>query len=212
MRMVLALLLLMGAAQAQIAPVRGPVADIITEEAEASGHDPLLMRRIAAIESGGDCSNRTGSYIGLFQLRDGSRDCRENAKAAMALFTRLRDDFRARHGRLPQPFELYLMHQQGEAGAEAHLSNPDRLAWISMLSTGEGQQRGENWAKAAIWGNVPDDQKRKFGNVDLVTSSDFVNLWRLKVEGAGAVRDTWAEPRPWRPLYEPPLRWISEEP
>lgn len=191
-------------AAAQIRPVTGEVARVIEDEAAASGLDPQLMKVIAAIESGGDCSNRTGSYVGLFQLRDGSRDCRVNAKAAMAAFTRLIADFRDRHGRVPDPTETYLMHQQGQAGLEAHLSHPGRLAWISMQ---EACSCGESWAKSAIWGNVPSDVKPKFKLVDNVTSEAFVNLWRVKVEGVGAARDTWAEPRECRPLYElRPLR------
>jgi hypothetical protein len=52
-----------------------------------------------------------------------------------------------------------------------------------MASTGEGQQKGPGWAKAAIWGNIPDYLKPQFGNVNNVTSADFINMWRSKVEG-----------------------------
>ena len=39
------------------------------------------------------------------------------------------------------------------------------------------------WSKLAIWGNVPDQDKARFGSVDNITSQDFMNLWRAKVMG-----------------------------
>ena len=51
-----------------------------------------------------------------------------------------------------------------------------------MLSTGEGKQKGEVWAKKAIWGNIPNDIKKQYGSVDNVTSQDFMNIWKHKVE------------------------------
>jgi hypothetical protein len=76
------------------------------------------------------------------------------------------------------PAEQYLVHQQGVGGATAHLSNPDQPAWQSMLSTGEGRQKGEGWARKAIWGNVPDQYKAQFGSVDNITSGQFADMWR----------------------------------
>ncbi len=95
-------------------------------------------------------------------------------------------------GREPTDAELYLAHQQGQAGAVAHLTNPDAPAWQNMLSTGEGRQKGARWAKAAIWGNIPDSakgspqfNKTMFpGGVDTVTSGDFTQGWKAKWEGA----------------------------
>jgi hypothetical protein len=51
-----------------------------------------------------------------------------------------------------------------------------------MYQTGEGQQKGQGWAKRAIWGNVPDKDKKRFGSVDNITSKDFMNLWTSRVE------------------------------
>jgi hypothetical protein len=67
-----------------------------------------------------------------------------------------------------------------------HLQNPDQAAWKSMYMTGEGQQKGPDWARRAIWGNVPDADKRRFGSVENLTSRDFYNLWQNRVEGSGA--------------------------
>jgi len=65
-----------------------------------------------------------------------------------------------------------------------------------MLATGEGQQKGEAWAKKAIWGNIPDSEKAKFGSVDNVTSRDFMALWKGKVEGRGATAVAAAPTKP----------------
>jgi hypothetical protein len=50
-----------------------------------------------------------------------------------------------------------------------------------MYSTAEGRSKGPDWAKRAIWGNVPDDVKAKYGSVDNLTSREFSQLWADKV-------------------------------
>jgi hypothetical protein len=52
-----------------------------------------------------------------------------------------------------------------------------------MLGTGEGRQKGEGWAKAAVWGNVPSDMRPMFGSVDNLTSKEFIAVWMHKLEG-----------------------------
>jgi hypothetical protein len=52
-----------------------------------------------------------------------------------------------------------------------------------MYSTGEGQEKGPGWAKKAIWGNIPDALKARYGSVENVTSKDFMDIWKAKVEG-----------------------------
>ena len=47
-----------------------------------------------------------------------------------------------------------------------------------MYNTGEGRQKGEGWAKKAIWGNIPASQRARFGSVENVTSEQFADLWR----------------------------------
>lgn len=188
-------------ANAQIAPITGTVADIVTEEAMAAGLDPVMMRRFAAIESSGNCNAGTGSYKGLFQLseaefrRRGGRgsvfDCRENARIGMLWIKDMAEDFEAEFGRIPTWTEIYLLHQQGAEGLRQHLADPERLAWRSMCATGEGRQKGDRWCRLAIWGNVPTDRRAEFGDVDHITSAQFVALWRDKVEG--------------RPIPSPPV-------
>ena len=173
--------------------------DIIVDAAVKNSLDPNYMRRVAKIESGmnPNAHDRGSSYHGLFQLggrefaNNGGRgniyDPVQNANAAATMMAKQEAAFTAKYGRPPDDTERYMIHQQGEGGLDAHLANPNQPAWMSMWSTGEGQQKGQGWAKQAIWGNIPDNLKQQFGNVNNVTSSDFINLvWRPKFEGPDA--------------------------
>ena len=52
-----------------------------------------------------------------------------------------------------------------------------------MSLTGEGQEKGEAWARKAIWGNVPSDLKNKIkGGLEALTSGQFIALWTERVE------------------------------
>ena len=85
------------------------------------------------------------------------------------------------------PAELYMLHQQGVAGAATHMANPDAPAWQNMYRTREGQKKGPAWARLAIWGNIPQDQRAQFPDgVDSVTSRQFMELWDRKLARFGA--------------------------
>lgn len=165
----------------------------IRQAAERHGVPVETLRTFARIESGGDPRNVTGSYKGLFQLSNGEfskhggsgdiLDPVANANAAAAKFRAESADFERAHGRPPSPADLYMVHQQGAGGYAAHMANPTAPAWQNMASTAEGRQKGEVWAKQAIWGNVPDQLKAKYGSVDNMTSRDFVDMWSTKVGG-----------------------------
>ncbi len=141
--------------------------------------------RFIQIESGGNPNARTGSYSGLLQM--GPDEIAKYGGNGLEQGTRLLAD-RAGElarvlGRDPTPTELYLAHQQGMGGAQAHMANPDAPAWQNMAGTGEGRRKGEAWAKQAIWGNVPDTLKANYpGGVDSLTSQQFMDLWKSKVE------------------------------
>jgi hypothetical protein len=147
---------------------------------------------IAMIESGGRPNVQTGRYKGVFQLSDeefkkygGGNiwDAADNRRAAAAKLEAQKAVFRRRHDRNPSLTELYMMHQQGEGGAEAHMAHPERAAWANMLSTAEGRKKGSKWAQRAIWGNVPSDMRKRFpGGVTDVTSQDFMGMWGEKVD------------------------------
>lgn len=167
--------------------------DIIDKHAKRVGLDPEYMKRIMKIESGGDPGNKTGSYKGLFQLDEKEfkkhggginvYDPEENTMAAANMFAQQKLEFKERYGRDPKPIDMYMIHQQGKAGYSAHMANPDRPAWENVR-----QYYGSDAvAKKAIWGNVPDKDKAKFGSVENVSSSQFVNdVWAGRVEGGEA--------------------------
>ena len=172
-----------------------PSVEAALAKASAQSGVPLdTLRTFTRIESGGDPRNVTGSYKGLFQLSNGEFakhgggnifDPEHNAMAGARKIASESAGFESKYGRQPTPAEIYLIHQQGEGGAAAHWANPDQPAWQSMASTGEGRRKGESWAKQAIWGNVPDDQKRQFGSVGNITSKQFTDLWANKFGGPG---------------------------
>jgi hypothetical protein len=167
--------------------------DLIQQAAQANGLDPDVLSRIVRIESGNNPNARMGSYHGLLQLNQPEfqkynpngdiYDPAANLNAGAAKIRAEADQFRQQYGREPTPTDIYLTHQQGQGGYAQHMANPDLPAYQNMWNTGEGRQKGEGWARRAIWGNIPDQIKAQFpGGVDSVTSRDFVNIWRNKVE------------------------------
>lgn len=152
--------------------------------------DFTFMKTVARIESGFDPNQRTGSYIGLFQLSNyefgkyGSGDIRasrDNTVAAALKFMSEAALFEMFTHRTPTLNDLYLIHQQGVEGAAEHVSHPKRLAWRSMCATDEGKEKGEKWCKLAIWGNTTREIKRVWKNVNNVTSGDFIGWWQQRV-------------------------------
>lgn len=157
------------------------------------GVDRKLLEAFASIESSKDPSKKTGPHKGLFMLSDdefkrfgGQGDIfnpEANSRAAALKIKAETASFERKNGRPPTAAEIYLIHQQGEGGADAHWRNPDLPAWQSMASTAEGRQKGDLWAKQAIWGNLTPDARRQFKDVNNVTSRDFVDFWNRKVDG-----------------------------
>lgn len=183
-------LALRGATATRFAP---EVDGAIDKAASETGVDPELLRSFARVESAGNPSIQTGSYKGVFQLSDAEFrkyggtgsifNPEQNAMAAARKVQAESQVFEKRHGRAPTATDLYLVHQQGDGGYAAHMENPDRVAWESMLSTGEGKQKGARWAKQAIWGNLTDEAKKQFGSVDNITSGAFVSFWDERLAG-----------------------------
>ncbi len=170
-------------------PVGTPI-DEIKLASDAFGLDFAFMKAVARIESDFDPSERTGSYIGLFQLsnyefaRFGSGDItspRDNAVAAAYKFATAAALFEIDTHIKPTLFDLYLIHQQGWQGAAEHISHPDRIAWQSMCATDEGHDKGEQWCKRAIWQNTLPDIKRIYKSVDNLTSGAFTDMWRQRL-------------------------------
>jgi hypothetical protein len=176
--------------------LNSPIGDRVAAAAKSAGIPPSVLAAIVHIESGGNPNAKTGSYTGLGQLSTSEfkkygpaggsiLNIDDNLQATANSLADKSRQFTKEFGRPPNPTELYMMHQQGEAGLRSHVHNPDQPAWMSMLQTGEGKQKGENWARAAIWGNIANQDRAKFGSVDNVTSRDFLNYWSTKMGSSG---------------------------
>jgi hypothetical protein len=152
--------------------------------------DFTFMKTVAKIESGFNPKQRTGSYIGLFQISNyefgkyGSGDIRNSRDNTVAAALKIIAEsilFETFTHRKPNLNDMYLIHQQGVDGATEHVSHPDRLAWQSMCATDEGREKGEKWCKRAIWGNTLPAIKRVWKNVGNVTSGAFVAMWQQRL-------------------------------
>ena len=158
--------------------------------ADAFGLNFSFMKAVAKIESDFDPTQRTGSYIGLFQLshyefdKYGSGDItspRDNAVAAAYKFATAAILFELAAHKKATLSDLYLIHQQGSQGAAEHVSHPERIAWKSMCATDEGREKGEKWCKRAIWQNTLPAIKQIWKSVDNLTSGAFVTMWQERV-------------------------------
>ena len=168
----------------------GTPVDEIKRVSGVLGLDFTFMKTVAKIESDFNPKQRTGSYIGLFQLSKnefemyGAGDIlvpRDNTVAAALKLMTEAILFEMFTHRKPTLNDLYLIHQQGVDGAAEHVRHPDRLAWRSMCATDEGKEKGEKWCKRAIWGNTLPAVKRIWKDVNNVTSGAFVAMWQQRV-------------------------------
>jgi hypothetical protein len=161
---------------------RGTPVEEIKRVADAFELNFNFMKAVAKVESDFNPKQRTGSYIGLFQLSNAEfqqygsgeiLDSRDNAVAAAYKF--LTEDilFEITTHKKPTLNDIYLIHQQGWQGAAEHVSHSERLAWKSMCATDEGRAKGEKWCKRAIWGNTLPAIKHIWKTVNNVTSGAF---------------------------------------
>jgi hypothetical protein len=171
-------------------PVGTPVEEI-KRVSEAFGLDFVFMRAVAKIESDFDPKQRTGSYIGLFQLskrefeKYGSgniTDPRDNAVAAAYKLSVEAKLFELDTHKKATLSDIYLVHQQGVQGAAEHVNHPERIAWESMCATDEGREKGKKWCKLAIWGNTLPTIKHIWKSVTKLTSGAFVAMWHQRVD------------------------------
>jgi hypothetical protein len=169
----------------------GTPVEEIKRVADALGVDFTFMKTVAKIESDFDPKQRTGSYIGLYQLSNyefarygsgGILDARDNAVAGALKIVFEAALFEIASHKKPTPYDLYLIHQQGIQGATEHVSHPDRVAWESMCATEEGRQKGEKWCKRAIWANTLPEVKKVWKTVDNLTSAAFIAMWHDRMD------------------------------
>jgi hypothetical protein len=185
-------------------PVGTPIEEI-KRASDAFGLDFTFMKTVARIESGFDAKQRTGSYIGLFQLshyefaKYGSGDItnpRDNAIAAAYKFVTEGVLFELDTHKKPTRYDRYLIHQQGTQGASEHVEHPERVAWKSMCATEEGKEKGESWCKRAIWQNTLPTVKQIWKSVEKLTSAGFVDMWQQRLDQLYASYSVAAAPLP----------------
>jgi hypothetical protein len=179
----------------EISALQAPHTDNIRAEIEQAAAlfdvDVQMMKTFAKIESSYNPKAKTGSYKCLFQLSDWEfgkywkgdiYDIRDCSIAAARKFATEAEQFEKDVGRKATAAEIYCIHQQGYQGCSFHYDAPQQLAWKNMYLTSEGQEKGEKWARKAIWGNVPSDIKNTIkGGVEALTSGQFIALWTERV-------------------------------
>ena len=180
----------------EISAAQGPHTNNIRAEIEQAAKlfdvDARMMKAFAEIESGYNPKARTGNYKCLFQLSDWEfakywqgdiYDIRDCSIAAARKFATEAAEFEKDVGRKATAAEIYCIHQQGYQGCALHYAAPEQLAWKNMYLTSAGQEKGESWARKAVWGNVPSDLKDKIkGGLEALTSGQFIALWAERVE------------------------------
>jgi len=129
-----------------------------------------------------DAKNPKSSAFGLGQMTASTwekygRGDRKDPEAQIDAVIRFTRDnmrsFKSVNGRDPSNGELYLMHQQGFAGASALLANPDASA-IDVLTKVTGSRAT---AIASITNNLPGDQAKFAGNI---SARYFTSFWMSK--------------------------------
>ena len=140
-------------------PVGTPVEEI-KRAADAFGLDFSFMRAVAKIEFDFDPKQRTGSYIGLFQLNNyeftkyGSgqiTSARDNAIAAAYKFVTEATLFEMDTHKKPTFSDLDRSTNRDGREPPKHAAHPERIAGQSMCATDEGREKGERRRKRAIW-------------------------------------------------------------
>jgi hypothetical protein len=181
-----------------------PVGAVAEKAAAATGVDPNTLKVVLHIESSGNPNAVTGRNKGAGQLSDdifqkygkpGGNifNAEDNVFATARELADFSAQFAKAHdGRPPTATELYLMHQQGFAGAGAHLANPDGLAWQNVRKF----YGSDAVAKIAIWGNMSKEAKAAAGSVENVTSRDFIHAQDKWVSGGAGVTDFKGPVRP----------------
>jgi hypothetical protein len=151
---------------------------------QAEGLPNNFLETMSMLESSGGTNMGTGEkYIGMFQIGpevardfgvtpDQLRDPRVNAQVAAKLAGRNARQLRELLGREPQPWELYLAHQQGIGGASALLRTPEANV-VDALAAAYGGNRAR--AEQAVVQNG--------GNPNM-TAGQFAALWARKFGAA----------------------------
>jgi len=142
------------------------------------------LKNISILESSGglNVGDSKGKYVGMFQIGpevakdfgitpEQARDPRVAGRVAALLAQRNAQSLRKALGREPQPWELYLAHQQGAGGAAALLKNPNGRA-IDVMTSVYGGDAAVAYRVIVGNGGSPD-----------MTAGQFAQLWGQKYSG-----------------------------
>lgn len=152
---------------------------MIVDTANKYGIDPSIALAMGHIESGfnPNAQSKYSSAKGVYQFLDATArrygilgkqlDPAANIDAGMRLFKDNYASFMRQFGRPPSAGEIYLFHQQGEAGASALLKNPNANV-VSVLS----KFKSKSYNPIAV-------VTKNGGNVNM-TAGQFANLWIQK--------------------------------
>jgi hypothetical protein len=184
-----------GAASAPGVGTGNPMSSAIQTAAAAQGVDPAAATVIAMVESGMDATAVNGSSKGVFQLQDarwremgGTAADRDNPARQVELGVKsikvATDRLTQKLGRAPQAWEIYMAHQQGDAGGPALLTAPPNVNAISVL---EGIGVSPRMAKLSITQN---------GGREDMTAGEFTALWRDRFARKAASGSGVAATRP----------------
>lgn len=181
---------LSGADLSSIGGLQGQIVDA----AEGAGLDPGLALVVQFIENpAGDPQARPirdgrqlSSAHGIFQILDGTwaglgggdrDDVGLQISHGVTNLVQERDALQSALGRAPQPWEVYLAHQQGGGAARAILANPgaNAIALLTPIYEREFPGRGAEIARQAVVNN---------GGRDDMTAGDFAGLWQARYQRA----------------------------
>lgn len=164
----------------------------MTDTSGAASPFDLYVNRLFHIESGGRPFARTGSNRGLGQFGpDEERKYKisdwtdpDQQRRAVAMEQQEQAQIYQNHfGGPPQPWQSYLMHQQGDGGGPALLaaaqSHPDLPAWQTLRP----MYKSDAIARKAITGNIPSDSPLYGRSADEISNAQFTGLWRDKFNG-----------------------------
>lgn len=188
---------------------RVPVDDQIVTAAQARGVDPALAVRIRQLENHTGSATarpiragrRLSSAHGVFQITDGTwrglgggnrNDINRQVELGVENIARERDGLRSALGRDPEPWQVYLAHQQGQGGARALLGNPDGDA-VGVLTP--VLERGNPGKGAMLARKAIVDNGGRIG----MSAGEFAGIWRQKF-GGGPSLEAMTPARPPRAL------------
>jgi hypothetical protein len=147
------------------------------------------LDQVARIESGGNPNAVTGSNYGTYQFgpgemrRYGMTNWRDQGQQRRAMQLETNENtqiLRRTLGRDPTPGELYLTHQQGQAGGPALISAAQRNPNMPAYQAIQRYYRNPQIAMTAIHGNIPSTNPLRGVPASQVTAKQFVDMWNAR--------------------------------